>query len=129
MFLDGTAHAQSRNFEIAGRWKCVRWFVFGGGVCVGFFLVGCFVDFDGGGRREGGRGLEGVREGWREGVERGRTLFEGSGARIRGSGWWRERLKGGERKDSMKRREPYPVSDLFVYLFPLSLLNLLHPLT
>ncbi len=63
------------------------------------------------------------------GVEGGRAFFEGSGARIRGSGWWRGRLEGGERKDSMKRREPYPVPGLFVYLFPLSLLNILHPLT
>jgi len=44
------------------------------------------VDVDGGGRRgvvEAGEG-EGVR-----------ALCEGSGARIRGSGWWRGRLKGG----------------------------------
>ncbi len=69
MFLDGTAHAQSRNFEIAGRWKCVRWFVFWGGgglwgVVWGFFLVDCFVDFDGGGRREGGRERVRWGEGW-----------------------------------------------------------------
>ncbi len=86
-FLDRTAHAQPRNFEIAGRWKCVRWFGLGGGGGFwGFFLVGCFVDVDGGGRRgvvEAGEG-EGVR-----------ALCEGSGARIRGSGRWRGRLKGG----------------------------------
>ncbi len=64
------------------------------------------------------------------GVEGGRALCEGIGARIRGSGWWKggEEKEGG-RKDSMKRREPYPVSGLFVYLFPLPLPNPLHPLT
>ena len=36
-----------------------------------FFLVGCFVDVDGGGRREGGRGLDGVRDGGGWGGRRG----------------------------------------------------------
>jgi len=35
----------------------------GWGFFGGFFLVGCFVDVDKGGGREGGRGLEGVRDG------------------------------------------------------------------
>ncbi len=33
-----------------------------------------------------------------EGVEWGRVLCEGSGARRRGSGWWRGRSKGGRER-------------------------------
>jgi len=48
---------------------------FGGGigwVCVCFFFFFFwFVDVDGGGRREGGRGLDGVRDGGGWGGRRG----------------------------------------------------------
>lgn len=63
-----------------------------------FWLIVLWILMGEGGGREGGRGLDGVRDGGREGVEGGRALFEGSGARIRGSGWWRGGVKRGGEK-------------------------------
>lgn len=80
MFLDGTARAQSGNFEIAGRWKCVRWFVLGGGGGVGGGFVWGFLGVL--------WGLVvlwmlmgGVEEGGRERVRRGEGWEEGGGRR------------------------------------------------